>query len=289
MKPSPYQLLDGLALFRFGAGDPLLLLPDPAGIEVIGDDGLAALVTGLTGLGRCVLTFDPPGVGQSTRPPDLTLEEMFSGAATALEATGVSPPVDVLGHGQGALVALAWAIERPDRVRRLILIGGASGGPAYLPAGGAIWNLSHPYYWPYTLAALSYRLTRRRIVEKLMLNVVRRVSFTDPGRAATERIAWRDLPRGTRPRTAWERRVARSLDYSRRLAAVEAPTLLFTGRHDPLMPPECAEELAGGIPQARLIIFERSGHYPFLEEPEAFWAAVAEFLAASDGPSAGNP
>jgi hypothetical protein len=45
-------------------------------------------------------------------------------------------------------------------------------------------------------------------------------------------------------------------------------------------PPTCSEELAREIHGAQLIFFERSGHYPFIEEPEAFWSAVASFLAA---------
>jgi pimeloyl-ACP methyl ester carboxylesterase len=46
------------------------------------------------------------------------------------------------------------------------------------------------------------------------------------------------------------------------------------------MPPSCSEELAEGISDARLIGFERSGHHPFVEEPEAFWEAVGRFLSS---------
>jgi pimeloyl-ACP methyl ester carboxylesterase len=31
-------------------------------------------------------------------------------------------------------------------------------------------------------------------------------------------------------------------------------------------------------PEARLVVFDRSGHYPFIEEPDTFWATVATFL-----------
>jgi proline iminopeptidase len=51
------------------------------------------------------------------------------------------------------------------------------------------------------------------------------------------------------------------------------------------MPPTCAEELAHGIPYARLVVFEHSGHYPFAEEPQTFWAIVREFLEDSPSPS----
>ena len=41
----------------------------------------------------------------------------------------------------------------------------------------------------------------------------------------------------------------------------------------------CSEELANGIPNARLAIFEYSGHYPFIEERDRFKQTVMEFLA----------
>lgn len=68
---------------------------------------------------------------------------------------------------------------------------------------------------------------------------------------------------------------------------VTAPTMILCGRHDPQYPPACSEELTSGIPGSRLSWFERCGHYPFIEEPEAFWTAVGDFLAAS--PAAPGP
>jgi len=51
-------------------------------------------------------------------------------------------------------------------------------------------------------------------------------------------------------------------------------------RHDWITPPSFAEELARAIPDARLEVFERSGHYPFVEEPRRFARLVGEFLAS---------
>jgi len=53
------------------------------------------------------------------------------------------------------------------------------------------------------------------------------------------------------------------------------------GRHDPQYPPACSAQLAAGIRGARLRYFEHSGHYPFLEEPAAFWPEVEAFLTGA--------
>lgn len=57
-----------------------------------------------------------------------------------------------------------------------------------------------------------------------------------------------------------------------------APTLILCGLRDPQYPPACSRELAAAIPGARAVYFERSGHYPFIEEAGPFWVVVAEFL-----------
>lgn len=110
-----------------------------------------------------------------------------------------------------------------------------------------------------------------------MLNFIQRHSFYDQSRAEPEKVSPRDWLRPKRGRTDWHR-VARKLDYAPRLGEIEAPTLILCGRYDPQYPPACSEELAVGIPNARATYFEHSGHYPFIEEPEAFWGAVGDFL-----------
>jgi hypothetical protein len=118
-----------------------------------------------------------------------------------------------------------------------------------------------------------------------MNNLVFRASYVDRSRFTPAPIALRDWLRPPRPRAAWGSRVAWRLDYRQRLAQVRAPTLVLAGRYDPQMPPACAAELARGIPDARLVVLERSGHYAFVEEPDAFWASIGGFLAEHTEPA----
>jgi proline iminopeptidase len=62
------------------------------------------------------------------------------------------------------------------------------------------------------------------------------------------------------------------------LGQVQAPTLLLVGRHDPQTPPACSLELAAGIEDAKLCIFEHSGHSPFIEETECCGNEIISFL-----------
>jgi proline iminopeptidase len=289
-RPSDRIISDGLAIYRFGSGEPVLLMPYPHGIGSVVGPSFSSLVRGLKALGRQIVTFDPPQVGRSRRPTRLNMDEMLECAEEALTVCDLEGPVDVMGHSHGGFAALAFAIERPEHVRRLVLMGTGAGTSSWTRAPGALWNRSHPLFWHYTLWKWTLRLSRSLAAQKLMFNVIFRASFLDRTLARSRRVRRRDWLRPADPRVRWldplDRRVdaPRRLDYRPRLQEIRAPTLVLVGRHDPQMPPFCSEELAKGIPDARLATFERSGHYPFVEEPEAFWAAIERFLPPSRPP-----
>lgn len=64
------------------------------------------------------------------------------------------------------------------------------------------------------------------------------------------------------------------------LGRIGCPTLVLGGRQDVVTPPEVLEEIAAGIPRARLALIQRCGHLSPLEQPEAVTAAMAEWLTA---------
>ena len=253
-------------------------MPYPHALNVIGDATPTALIEGLSALDRHIITFDPPGGGRSTRAMQLTMQEMLVCGEGALAACGIDGPVDVLGHSQGGVAALAFTLERSERVSCLILVCTASGGPAYLHAPGAIWNRSHPAHRRMMLRAALYWATRSSAAERRMLDVIFRASWVDRSRFQPKPASLSEWFRPAGRRTWWNQ-VARGIDFRLRLDEVHVPTLVMAGRFDPQMPPACSGELAAGITGAQLVVFERSGHYPFMEEPELFWCVVHDFLA----------
>jgi proline iminopeptidase len=57
------------------------------------------------------------------------------------------------------------------------------------------------------------------------------------------------------------------------------PVLVGVGRHDTQCPIAASELIADRVPDATLVVFEESNHFPFAEEPEAFRRAIGEFAA----------
>jgi proline iminopeptidase len=69
-----------------------------------------------------------------------------------------------------------------------------------------------------------------------------------------------------------------AIDVQHRLGSVSHPVLVLAGRHDRTCSIDGAHAIAHGIPDAELVVFERSAHMMFVEEQDDYTAAVGEFL-----------
>jgi pimeloyl-ACP methyl ester carboxylesterase len=78
---------------------------------------------------------------------------------------------------------------------------------------------------------------------------------------------------------AYANKEAPVFDALDKLPLITARSLVIAGAHDTL-PVAKAEELNAGIADSELVVFESSGHFSPLEEPERFEAVVFEFLGA---------
>ncbi len=73
-----------------------------------------------------------------------------------------------------------------------------------------------------------------------------------------------------------------SYDVRPRLGEIAIPTLVLAGRHDWVTPVGQSEAIAAGIPDTEFVVFEESGHSPFVEEQDRFLAVVRRFMGFAD-------
>jgi proline iminopeptidase len=75
-------------------------------------------------------------------------------------------------------------------------------------------------------------------------------------------------------------------DLKPQLPSVSVPTLITVGRTDWITPVSCSQTIADLIPDSELVIFEKSGHSPQIEEAELWTATVRDFLRRAAIPTA---
>lgn len=277
----PASIEDGLAVYAVGSGAPVLLLPYPHA-HTVEPMAQGPIANALVEMGRTVITFDVPGAYQSTRSPVGDIDELLSAAIETLDRMGIDQPIDVVGHSMSGLAALAFAVEYPERTNRLVLIGAMSGFPAVLKHGmpNSVWKMTDAEYWQFIFLGLKVKSGFGTLADhKQLHNIMHRESFYDKSLFTGLDIHPDDQHQGIPIREkVWGGNLFNQLDYSDRLSSVNAATLILAGRHDPEAPPACSEELNQGIEHSEMVIFEHSGHYPYLEEPEAFAEVVQNFL-----------
>jgi proline iminopeptidase len=206
---------------------------------------------------------------------------MIRSADETLDRLDIEGPVDVVGHSMGGLAALAYAIERPERTRRLVLVTSLSGFPAATRCGfpGSAFHIYEPDYWRIILWGIRLNAGRGDLaLHKKLQNLMERASYRDKAFFTPAAIDPDDRQKGVPIRTIWSKNMYARLSYADRLGEVRASTLILAGRYDPEASLPCSEELMQGIPDARLVIFERSGHFPFIEEAPLFARTVDAFL-----------
>lgn len=222
---------------------------------------------------RSVVFYDQRGLGLShLRRADApqTLPAQVADLEALRQALGV-PQIDVLGDSFGGLIALAYTLAHPDHVRRLVVSDG-------LPA---VTGMVHPLPDVFpdldTATAAQERGLNPQAAAELDLRTHMRECFYDPALAARYLANFKGLAISTAVNDQMSKAVEH-VDLGPQLHRITAPTLILSGRFDLNVAFVTAWRMSKAIPGASLHVFERSGHLPSYEEPDAYVATVDAFL-----------
>jgi 3-oxoadipate enol-lactonase len=178
----------------------------------------------------------------------------------------IGPDPILMGNGFGGTVALAFALARGDRVASLVLCDVAPGFPE---AGKQAFRI---------MAASAAEGGMGAIAEIAAKRVFHTVYLGKYPEAIEDRRAVLLKIDPSAFRAACMALI--EADLVPDLPMLEVPTLVICGELDQATPPELNQLIAAKVAGARYTELPRCGHCPPLEQPEAFLAAVAEFLEA---------
>src|SRR4051812_39926935 len=256
---------------RFGnpIGTPMVLLQHFMGNL----DNYDPAITGALAMGREVILTDNAGVGLSTGAAPATVAGMARGAASLIDALGLEH-VDLFGHSMGGYVAQQIAVDRPDLVRRLILVGtGPRGGdgmgelaPDVAPLFGKVYDPQDLMWLPIFFSPSGEsQAAGRHFLDRIR---ARREDCDVPVSDAT-------VAAHSAAAREWGAAAPGSFDY---LQEIPHRTLVVNGSNDIVVATVNSYVLQQNLPNAELILFPDSNHGSHFQYTELFNQYLSDFI-----------
>ena len=269
-----------LAYTELGQGPPLLCLPG-------GPGRASAYLEELGGLSaeRTLVRLDTRATGHSEVPADpssLRFDRLAADVEALREHLSLEQ-VDVLGHSAGCLVAQAWAAAHPERVHSLVLVtptdrlqGGQRADVAAIRQGrqGEDWYAEAAE----AQAALADAPPAQ---QQALVRATRPFFYGRWDERTQAHAATADRQSSKRAELGFGAGIE-DVDLAGMLAVLadlDVPVLVLGGERDALTGVASVALVAGSFPRAQTVVLPGAGHFPWVDEPEAFRAVVSGFLA----------
>jgi len=235
-----------------------------------------------------LIFIDSRGSGLSGRPSDPTQMASVDMAddLEALRAYLDLSEISILGHSNSGAIALLYAVRYPKHVSKLVLIDTQVLG---LSAAGDTQRLlksrsTDPRFEEATKVVTTFftgqvnPASSDESLESFIAQVLP-LYLHSPEKSlslAQQQLSGPISSYAFKSQFAADR--ANPLDQTQSLGEIRAKVLIIVGRDDFICPVALSMRLHEGILGSSLVIFEKSGHFPWLEEPDAFFRELEQFL-----------
>ena len=209
-----------------------------------------------------VFVPDLRGHGESDRPATgYAFPDFARDIVAFMDAKGIKKAT-IVGHSMGSFVAQHVAAMAPERVEKLVLVGSA---PAV--SNGEVSQL---------------QIEVNALTDPVPLKFVREFQYSVVTRPVPVEFMDRVIDQSMKlPARVWRDAMAGMLADNSRVALnkIKAPTLIIWGDRETVFPKRADQEaLRKGIPNAKLKVYEGTGHCPNWEEPARFVRDLQEFI-----------
>ncbi|HEU4714065.1 MAG TPA: alpha/beta hydrolase [Pyrinomonadaceae bacterium] len=270
---SNFADVDGSRVHYQEAGDPsappLILIHGFASSTLV----WSKVFLDLAEAGFRVIAIDMLGFGYSGKPRNgqYTIRGQAKMLVGLLDELGIERAT-LVGSSYGGAVAATCALDYPERVEKLVLIGAVNNNR---PLNYKLMRVfGSPLFGDVVSPLL---IGSRRLLRRRMKRVYDRHAWVLDER----RVDARHLPLRAAGTQRAIIRTVRNWDadrISRDAHLIRKPTLLIWGENDREIPLADGERLHEQIPGSRLIVFLDCGHIPHEEYPEEFTNVVADFV-----------
>lgn len=225
-----------------------------------------------------LIYLDHRGNGQSERvsPATCTFDQLADDIEVFRQYLGLDK-VYILGHSFGGMVAQYYATKYPDSIEKLLLICTAPSKLFYQDALKFAKKIATP-----TQLELIPTLFEGRIKDEQELEEWWNKCYGLYFYHQDEKIMYES---GNRPIGALDvcnytfKNFMPLYDVREQLSSLNIPTLIVSARHDWITPVTQGKEIHDLISNSKWVIFEKSGHMPFIEEQDQFIQTIVDFIS----------
>jgi pimeloyl-ACP methyl ester carboxylesterase len=214
-----------------------------------------------------VIAPDIPGFGYSDNTAPYTIPHLVEWLAD-LQWSLDLPPMTLLGHSFGGILAASFAIEYPSEVEKLLLLA-----PAIL-SGGNFPELLKKVGIGLGLVDVGSAVSQSKLVVKRQIKVPFYDAEQFDDSLWERRLADYELARAS----ASVLKASAFYDVRNSLNKITHPTLLIWGENDEVVPPTDADILAEVMPNTTIHKLPQCGHLPMLEQQDGFLQIARNFL-----------
>ena len=227
-----------------------------------------------------VLIPDLIGSGLSDKPEvNYSPKQIVKFFLAFMDQLGIAQAT-LIGNSMGAGLAMAIALDHPERVDRLILI---SGFPAHVEATVALPQLKNflQHRPPLWLASMGNWMAGRGTTERFLKDIVYQPELISP--AVIERSFQNRQRKGllTPLYSLLEHMNSWDEQFGQRITSISHPTLLLWGDHDPVFPLEVGKKVKNLLPHAKWHVIPKAGHLPQWEQPQIVNPLILSFLGSA--------
>ena len=222
---------------------------------------------------REVILFDNAGVSSSSGEVPTTFEQMGANAVAFSRALGLNK-ADMLGFSIGGMVAQEIALQAPDLVRKLILVGtGPRGGEGMATLTQVAKRIFGAPYDPPEHLWLAVLFSPSEAAQAAGKEFLKRKHLRQEGRdpEVNDKVS----PAQVEAMDKWGVQKKGSYDY---LKTIKQPTLVVNGSNDVIMPTVNSFIMQQNMPYAQLIVYPDSNHGAHHQYPELFVKHATLFL-----------
>ncbi len=263
---------------RLGRGDPIVLLHGGPGCY---DYFARSAFTQWLAERFTAYSYDQRGCRNSPSDGPFTAAANVDDLETLRRRIGTER-ISLLGHSAGALLALHYTATHPNNVDRLALVGPAGLGGSWLRSFTETIRERLTAKQRFALSELDRHILHasdreeRANLYQARFNVLL-PCYVDPShRDVAPMLAFYSREVNVRLGSSM-RDAAQDEAWRSRLQAFRGPACVIHGQSDPI-PWQVVEEIAALFPRAMVKPIPHCGHFPWLEEPQAFQAAMVAFL-----------